>query len=409
MALVKTTVLSASSLSRIGPRTSSGATWSRAGCRSVRSDSQRTSASLPAAIRSAIVKTSCTDPRACCRPASPSASSFSRGYAERQARAASRTRTRASASTSGTASIRPGSHSATAAASASPASPRSSAWLPSTNRFDRREARSTSRAASSSVAAWVTRAVSSWASSITTASYSGIIGTPSIASIASSEWLVTIRWLRWASSRATSTKHSCPKGHFDAPRQSRWPTLTCRHSRSVWRGRGVALTAAAGLGLLLCPRPELEDLGAERPLGDVDQRALVVGDALADPVEAGVVGPALEHGVRRVDVVGQGLDQARDVALDQLVLEREGRGGDHDPLVVEEARHEVGQRLAGARACLHQEVLAGAERLRHGLRHLHLAGPLLTPERVDRVGEQVAHGRVGLAHARTLTTATPSA
>ncbi len=86
------------------------------------------------------------------------------------------------------------------------------------------------------MAAWVTRAVSSWASSITTASYSGIIGTPSIASIASSEWLVTIRWERCAFSRATSAKHSWPKGQRAAPRQSRWLTLTWRHSRSVCRG-----------------------------------------------------------------------------------------------------------------------------------------------------------------------------
>ena len=73
------------------------------------------------------------------------------------------------------------------------------------------------------------------------------------------------------------------------------------------------------------------------PDGHVDQRALVVGDSLADPVQAGVVGAALEHGVRRVDLVADRLDQPRDVALDQLVLERERRGRDHDPLVVQQA------------------------------------------------------------------------
>ena len=173
-------------------------------------------------------------------------------------------------------------------------------------------------------------------------------------------------------------------------------------------GRGVALAAAARLGLLLRPGAQLEDLRAQRALGDVDQRALVVGHALADPVEAGVVGTTLEHGVGRVDPVGQALDQPRDVALDQLVLECERCRGDHDALVVEQARHEVGQRLAGAGPRLHQQVFAGAERRRDGLRHLHLAGSLLAAERVHRVGEQVAHGRVGLAHARTLTTATRS-
>ena len=71
-----------------------------------------------------------------------------------------------------------------------------------------RAARSMSGTDSSSVAAWVTRADSSCASSMTTASYSGIIGTPSMASIASSEWLVTISCDWAAFSFARSAKHS---------------------------------------------------------------------------------------------------------------------------------------------------------------------------------------------------------
>ncbi len=89
---------------------------------------------------------------------------------------------------------------------------------------------------SSSVAAWVTRAVSSCASSMTTASYSGIIGTPSIASIASSEWLVTTTEACAAFSLARSAKHSVANGQRVAPRHSRWLTETCRHSRSVCLG-----------------------------------------------------------------------------------------------------------------------------------------------------------------------------
>ncbi len=64
VALVKTTVLSVSSLSRIGPHTSSGATQSRGGKRSPPSASQSTSDSRSAAIRSALTKTSWTNPRA---------------------------------------------------------------------------------------------------------------------------------------------------------------------------------------------------------------------------------------------------------------------------------------------------------------------------------------------------------
>ena len=182
VAEVITTVLSESSLSRIGPQTWSGATHSRGGIRLCPplpgSVSHSTSASEPAAIRSAVANTSCTDPRAWVRPASPSPpapASASLGKAERHARAASRTSTSASASASGTVSKRPGSLSAMAALKASPASARSSAGelsasLPSTKRRDRRAARSTSAANSSSVAAWVTRATTSWASSTTTTS-----------------------------------------------------------------------------------------------------------------------------------------------------------------------------------------------------------------------------------------------
>ena len=76
VALVKITALSASSLSRIGPDTSSGATHSRGANRSPPSASHRTSDSRSAAIRSAVVKTSWTDPLAWVRPASTSPSSF---------------------------------------------------------------------------------------------------------------------------------------------------------------------------------------------------------------------------------------------------------------------------------------------------------------------------------------------
>ena len=70
VAEVNTAVLSDSSLSRIWLHTCSGATHSRGGMRSPPSLSQSTSPLLPAAIRSAFTKTSCTSPRAWVRPAS---------------------------------------------------------------------------------------------------------------------------------------------------------------------------------------------------------------------------------------------------------------------------------------------------------------------------------------------------
>ena len=179
----------------------------------------------------------------------------------------------------------------------------------------------------------------------------------------------------------------------------------------------VALAAAAALGLLLGPLPQLEHLLAQSTRGHVDERALVVGDALADPVQAGVVGAALEYGVARVDAVTDRLDQARDVALDQLVLQGQRGRRDHDPPVVQQARDEVAQRLAGAGAGLDEEVLAGSTSRRYRLGHRHLAGPLLAAEGLHRRREHLTDGgaggglpgglaRGGQGHLRTLTAPT---
>ena len=59
------------------------------------------------------------------------------------------------------------------------------------------------------------------------------MGMPSTASVASSEWLVTISCERAARSLARSAKHSVAKGQRVAPRHSRWLTLTWRQTRSV--------------------------------------------------------------------------------------------------------------------------------------------------------------------------------
>ena len=156
---------------------------------------------------------------------------------------------------------------------------------------------------------------------------------------------MTIRCERWAFSRARSAKHSWANGHLVAPRHSRWLTLTCRQTRSVCRGALSRSPVPSRPGLLLGPRAQLEHLGALRAGGHLDEHALVVGHALADPVQAGVVGAALEDGVRRVDAgqLAHRLHQPGDVALDELVLERQRRGGDDHPLVVEQRGHQVGR------------------------------------------------------------------
>ncbi|GAB3132689.1 hypothetical protein GCM10027258_00640 [Amycolatopsis stemonae] len=50
--------------------------------------------------------------------------------------------------------------------------------------------------------------------------------------------------------------------------------------------------------------------------------------------------------------------------------------------------HEVGQRLAGAGAGLHGEVLAGADGAADGLGHLDLPWAFGTPDGLHRVGEE---------------------
>ena len=148
VALVNTTVLSVSSLSRSGPQTWSGAThsWLPPRLRS-RSASHSTSLSRWAAIRSAVLNSSCTQPRAWVRPGSgspPSPPEDSFGNAEISARAASRTSSSASERSVGTVSIRPGGQPSIASRRASAASESSSASEPSMCFCERRAARSIS-------------------------------------------------------------------------------------------------------------------------------------------------------------------------------------------------------------------------------------------------------------------------
>ncbi len=78
-------------------------------------------------------------------------------------------------------------------------------------------------------------------------------------------------------------------------------------------------------------------------------------------MQAGVVVAALLDRVRRSarEQLLRRVQQRRHVAVDELGLEREGRGGDDDAAVldrVEQGGDEVAERLAGAGACLDEEV-----------------------------------------------------
>ena len=168
MALVITTVLSASSRSRSGPQTCNGATLSWSPPRALsRRARHSTSVSPAAAIRSATSKTSCTQALACAAAAS---SELFFPKPESTARAESRTSTSAALTAPGGGESRPSGHAWTASRSASAASARSWSWSPSTWRPALLAARSTIAGDRSAVAAWVTLPASSWASSTTTVS-----------------------------------------------------------------------------------------------------------------------------------------------------------------------------------------------------------------------------------------------
>ena len=169
--------------------------------------------------------------------------------------------------------------------------------------------------------------------------------------------------------------------------------------------RGVVpLTRGTGRGLVLGPGAQLQDCLAQRTLGHLHQRALFVRHPLSDAVQTRVVRPALQHGVRRCRTRGgrscweraaDGSHQGRQVAFDELVLERQGGGCDHDAIAAQQRWHEVSQGLASACAGLDQKMLTGVERGSHRLSHLDLARALLAAQGCDGGGEHGAHGVVG--------------
>ena len=139
--------------------------------------------------------------------------------------------------------------------------------------------------------------------------------------------------------------------------------------------------AARGLAR---PLTQLEHLGTQAGGGTVEQGLRLVLPRPRTAVhllQADVVATALRQRVRRGPAQdrGQGLHQARQVLVDELGLQCLGGGGHHDPLAGRERGHQVGQRLAGAGAGLHEQVLARSQRGGDRLDHVPLAGPLLRP------------------------------
>jgi hypothetical protein len=103
-------------------------------------------------------------------------------------------------------------------------------------------------------------------------------------------------------------------------------------------------------------------------------------------VQAQVVAPALQDREHRfpAEQRRQGRDQARQVTVDQLALQRDGGRRHHHRALghhrVPDRRYQVRQRLSGSGSGLDGEVLAGLDGPLHRLGHGDLSWPLGTAD-----------------------------
>ena len=166
---------------------------------------------------------------------------------------------------------------------------------------------------------------------------------------------------------------------------------------------GGQRVTVAGLGLVrpvAQPQQVLAELaGRRRLLEHIEESVLLfLGDALVEAVQTQVIGAALEHGEFGAPAQQrmQRLDRTRQVALDELALERQGGRGDHHSLAVRERRHQIAEGLSGAGAGLHQQMGLFVHGPGDGLGHRHLAGALGAADGGDGGMEQIGEG--GLRH-----------
>ena len=176
------------------------------------------------------------------------------------------------------------------------------------------------------------------------------------------EALLTERTPRRADTLARGHRHLPPRGLVHA---------------------GVELVAVTGHGLggplaqplHLTPEPAglTEPHGGGGTAVGLEQAVRLLGRAAIQFGQAQVMMAALEHGERRLaaQLWLHRLGQPGQVVVHQLMLQREGGRGDHHRSGDQQRRHQVGERLSGARAGLDQQMfaLAGglADRGGHGL------------------------------------------
>ncbi len=157
----------------------------------------------------------------------------------------------------------------------------------------------------------------------------------------------------------------------------------------------VPVPGGGGRGPLVQPLDVRAELAGVRR---VEQGVLLVLGPVAQLVEAQVVVAPLEDGeLRRApERPAQRVGQPRQVAVNELALQGDGGRGDDDGTAFVGGQlhggHQVGQRLARPRACLHGEVRAVGHRVPDGLGHDGLTRPLRSADGTDGGGEERLDG-----------------
>jgi len=107
---------------------------------------------------------------------------------------------------------------------------------------------------------------------------------------------------------------------------------------------------------------------------------------LVEAAQTQVVGQSLHH--REGERLGQHALQARQIHPGDLILQGARAGADHYLAAGKNCRHQVGDGLAGAGACLGQQAFVHVDRLRHPFGHGELARARLEARQL--LGQQAA-------------------
>ena len=156
-------------------------------------------------------------------------------------------------------------------------------------------------------------------------------------------------------------------------------------------GSGVGTGVGSGVARL---GQRVIGVGRVGPPG-LEGQLLAPAADLGHPLPAHVVAAPLQHGEGEPAVEGPG--HHGQVLRGQLVLECLGGRGHHHPLAGEGGRHQVGERLPGARARLDHQVPVVGDGAAHRRGHLLLAEPALaTPGQgpghtVEGGGDRIVH------------------